>query len=1556
MSRHEKLIDEQHHAEIKSISSSRSTDENTMMNITGDDDKNELLSTNYLTTVHEEQPISNEHEDDKDEDEVKEKKSNRECATDDDRSLSERHDSDDHDDDDHHGSKTLTPSSKYETIQSNTSQRLTTTESNQKQTEQSRQQKKQMDMNSDSINESMIMSQDSLKPPSSDSFESELELKILQSNSPTLNSNQIDDFIIEQHTSEPTPSRMIMTYDEDNSNDNKPINRQYLLISNEIEIGQLPVIHARRTSSENSLFSTSSSSSSSPVHMYNSHSLSASCLIDKDDIKASKEYVDYQQHIPYDDSQLSREVYRDTTKSDDENDNSDLASSSATVEIGFFDRVKAFVTKPAEIVQEAMENRRKQQLTSSLNSNTDLNDKQLVDNEQRLFSSSLQLHCHSTQHLHDEEKSKLVRSPELCNMRNLNSRDQQVLFTKLQIQNRAQSESTIGVDDLKNRSLETTSSKTSEEFLPVISKDNSLEFVQQQQQRHSTPFDDMGEKESSSEHSESYNIPTSAFSDAFEPTSSRQRPLALSLSGQQKSIVDETMTEEEFEILTADYVNQILNSVIAQMIDEHDDSSMSNNNDKLSNNDTTSSDEDEEQLVEEDEDQQKQNHISTDMSSDDVNGRYSADESSNAREQSAFEATSARSSTTATPIKSFYSEHIYTKEFHMEPTPIVSLQSSIPSQPSTVYHGSLSDTGTYYSVISPSSGDYVDARSTVSTVDNGKLVYQSQTQSNSSQYSTANDQTPYLLTSDDDDNANESGTMNYSHNDSSSGKKVSNQNKSEDLTPENDILWEENYSDEDEENDSENYNRVRRRKHFNEHRLSLLNDITTTADALESTSIKNVSFKLDLNENFLRSPSLSTSDRTAQPRQENLDSPSNVSNEKSITKILQDEILRRNLDSLKNALGLNHQDENEIDRITTTSKTFQPTKTTILSSGYDAGSESDRDSTLTDSLKSTLQEELSNIYHNKESFIDKIKLKFERSLDRLVEKTLAGEENTSKSDIISPFTDQSLDCSLPTDAQVSTVVHAHSEQHLQACPDELDYGTLQRFSSDSCIIIHVPEQYAPSSTLCFDRLKTNQEEKRSSSNEQTSAFSFYTKQEYRQPSSSPIEMLDPTNQFIENCSPINRYTPRSLDDSSIEFGERDMTDMSDEFVLVKNISPSANIKEIKNDTTSNTSSSSPDKHESPDFIDIIQHQCDYPPLDTGFDLRSGTTLETVYESPELRQDEIKSAISTLSLTTSENNRPYSTEQNSSNTPNTDDSLMEFERIEMELLKNSSTTNIIDIVREIRSSVDSLAQLCDNTKVDSFIEEHFSSIENVVQDVLHEILDIISDSTHSISSQSEATTVITKSEHHSFDDDYIQITHDDIKNQGKHLSSSDEDFLQNQTAVFSHEKRRLSAPINDCTTSRRLKTSSSSSSSSSSFSSTSRSVIYSQQYSAPSYPQHRLLQAETDLASFKQNQQTQSATDLPFLPPFVNTNSMKRNKQSSSVSSTPSLSHTESIHDNSKNQTHSHPGSLGGFHIPPRSSLIKEENTSPVTSISPHSSSSSHHSNDCFCSNPTNDQS
>lgn len=1573
MSRYESLMDEQqqhqYHIEDVSHETHRTFDEDSIIHTITPGAESEIMSPTYLTRVREEPTSPDENEgEEKDEDDEK-KKSKRKNVTDDDKSLSEHHDSDDdddNDDDDHKGDRPLISSSTTETPQTETKQQSTSTESNQKQTEQSNQQQQlqQMEMSRDSISELMIMSQDSLKQRSSDSLDSDQELKFLSSKIPPLTLNETDDFILNEHTSEPTPSRMMTKYDEDDLNDIKSTNEQYPLISNEIEIGQLPVIHARRTASENSLFSSSSSS----VHMYDSHSLSASCLVDKDDLTPSNDYIDHQQQMLYDDVQKNQQIYRETTRKDDDDTNEfNLSSSpSSSTGAGFFDRVKAFVTKPVEIVQEAMENRRKQRSTSSLNSNPELIEKQTTENEQGIFSSSppsqqQQQHFHSAYDLHDEDKLKLVRSPELYNMDNVTILDQKSLLPNLNIQNRTQSESSLTIDDTKRHSLKTASNEASEEFLPTISKDNSLEFMYQQH-RHSTPYDDVMEKESSPEHSESYNLPASAFSDTFEPTSSCQRPLALSIPGQQPlqtPIKDETMTEEEFDALATDYVNQVLSDVLIQMTGEHDESSQSNKSDKLSDHDTTS-DDDEDELPDEDDDEQKQSQIPTDTSSFGINDRYSADESSNTHEHSADEGTSGRSSITTTPVKKPYRTNTTdTEEFETDLTPVA-------LAPPLVRHGSQSDTGTYFSAISPSTTEYIEVQSSYSTADDDKLNLQPPTQSNSSQYLTANDETPNFLTSDDNDYADESGTINYGYDDSSSDEKISQQNRSQISIITNEKISEEKYSGEGEESSGGNNDQhTQRRKRSNEQRISVPNDLPL--NTLDSTSTKSVSFKLDLNENYIRSPRLSTSGGQNTFRQESIESPLNDSNEKSIIKTLQEDILRTNLETLKNDLELNDQIDNQTYPLASTPTTIQSNKQTLSYSDYDAGSESDRDSSLMNSLKSTINVELNDIYHEKETIIDKIKLKFERSLDRLIEKTLAGDENTNKSDILSPFTDQSLNQSLPLIDQPQTnLVHSHSEQFLQACPDELDYGTLQRFSSDSCIIIRVPEQYTPSSTIFFDQLKNEQLEKKSpntSSNQQTSAFSFYTKQDnqqsssqQQQPSSSPIEILNPPNELIENISPINRYTPRSLDDSSIEFGERDMTDMSDEFVLVKNLSPSITTKEIKNDTPSNSSSSSSDKHESPDLYDILQHQCDYPPLDTGFDLRSGTTLETVYESPELRQDEIKSATSTLSLTTSEFNRPYSTEHNSSNTPNTDDSLLEFERIEMELLKNTSPSSIIDTARAIRSSVDSLTQQHDddNNKVESFIEKHFSTIENDVQNVLNDILDMTSDLTHSISSQSDATTVIYKSQRHSIDDDYVEITHDDFKNEERNLFSSDEDILHNQQKLSSHDKRRLSNPLHDQST-RRIKTPSSSSSSSSSFSSTSRSVIYSQQHTTASYQQPRLLQAETDLASFKQQQQTQSATDLPFLPPFVSTNPIRTTKkQSSSVSSTPSLSQIEShsSHSSTKKKTHSHPGPLGGSQLPPRSSLQKEgTSSSPITSISPHSSSSSHHSDDCYCADP-----
>ncbi|CAF1388326.1 unnamed protein product, partial [Adineta steineri] len=1546
MSRYEHLMDEQHHIETVSLDNNQTidTDAISQTNLannrsTGVDDE-ELLSSNYLTITRDEEqqsPSSDEHEE---EDEDKEKKKKRKSTPDDDhKSLSEHHDSDDDDDnDDHKGDKPLISTNIQETIQSEPTQQSTPTDSNEKQTQQQEQKQQEMEMSRDSISELMLMSQDSLKHQRSfDSLDSDQEIKLLSSNTSQIQSNEIDDFLTTEHQSEPTPSRMMTNYVDDTSNNNiKSTNEQYPLISNEIDIGQLPVIHARRTASENSLFSTSSSS----LHMYDGHSLSTSCLMDKDDLTPSNEYIDYQQQMLYDDSQKNQQIYRETTRTDDDDNNNNnddmnninVSTSPSTSSVGFFDRVKAFVTKPVEIVQEAMENRRKQRSTSSLNSNTDTNEKQSLDNEhEQKFLSSSEQHFHSVYDLHDEDQNQLVHSPELYNMNNLSDK---TFLPHLHVQNRTQSESALTIDNTKRGSLVTTSNDISEEYLPAISKDNSLEFMYEQQHRLSTPYDDVMEKESSPEHSDSYNLPTTAFLDTFEPTSSSQRPLALSVPGQQSRQIDETMTEEEFDILTTDYVNQVLYDVVAKMGGDQDDSSHSNKSDKLSDNDTSSDDEDE--------DEQKQNQIPTDTSSFGFTDRYSADESSNTREHTDDEDHSARSSTTATPTKNLRHSHTDTEILNIE-------KSSNISIPTTIQYGSPSDTGTFHSAISPSSGaDYIDVHSTLSTVDgDDKSNLQPPTQSNSSQYLTANDETPNFLTSDDNEYAEESGTINYSYNDSSSDEKFSNENRSN-----------KKYSGEGEESSSGNQDDIQRRKRSNEQRESINNNNNTT----DNLSTKTVSFKLDLNDNALHSPRSSTSIGFNINREESVDSPIDDSNEKNLIKNLQEEILRTNLETLKNDLELPDNQiysSSIVPQLTTTTTTNK----TIYYSDYDAGSESDRDSTLVDSLKSTIQTELNDIYNEKESLIDKIKLKFERSLDRLIEKTLSGDDDTNKSDLISPFTDTSLNRSLPASEHTpTTMMHAHSEQTLQACPDELDYGTLQRFSSDSCIIIRVPEQYTPSSTLFFDQLKNEQLDQKIKSNQTTSAFSFYSKQEHQQqqqqqpqPSSSPIEMLTATtteNDTLDNISPINRYTPRSLDDSSLDFGERDMTDMSDEFVLVKNISPSINTtKEVKRDTPSNSSSSSSDKHESPDLIDILQHQCDYPPLDTGFDLRSGTTLETVYESPELRNDDTKSVGSVLSLTTADILRPFSTEYNSSNTPNTDDSLMEFERIEMELLRNSSLGNVNDVSREIRSSVDSLIQQNENNtnKVESFIEKHFPSIDNDVQNVLNDILDMTGDLTHSISSQSDATTVIERSQHHSIDDDFVQVTHEDIENQEKNRFSSDDDLLHNQTTLSSHDKRRLSAPIHDQST-RRIKTPSSSSSSSSSFSSTSRSVIYSQQHSQP---QQRILQAETDLSSFRQQQQTQSATDLPFLPPFVNTNPTRTKKHSSSVSTTPSHSHVELSSGNSKKKTHSHPGSLGGNQIPPQSSLNKEGmSSSQLTSMSSHSSSSSHHSDDCYCTDPT----
>ncbi|CAF4793035.1 unnamed protein product, partial [Rotaria magnacalcarata] len=62
-------------------------------------------------------------------------------------------------------------------------------------------------------------------------------------------------------------------------------------------------------------------------------------------------------------------------------------------------------------------------------------------------------------------------------------------------------------------------------------------------------------------------MPVCAFSDTFEPSSSCQRPLALTIPGQQPPpppllTRDEHMTEEEFDTLATDFVFQILSDAL----------------------------------------------------------------------------------------------------------------------------------------------------------------------------------------------------------------------------------------------------------------------------------------------------------------------------------------------------------------------------------------------------------------------------------------------------------------------------------------------------------------------------------------------------------------------------------------------------------------------------------------------------------------------------------------------------------------------------------------------------------------------------------------------------------------------------------------------------------------------------------------------------------------------------------------------------------------------------------------------------------------------------------
>ena len=177
-------------------------------------------------------------------------------------------------------------------------------------------------------------------------------------------------------------------------------------------------------------------------------------------------------------------------------------------------------------------------------------------------------HFHSAHELHDEEKSKLVRSPELYNIDHVT----QLPATS----QRTQSDSALTTN---------TDYETSEEFLTILSKDTSCESVQQ---RLSTPYDDALEKESSPEQSESVPLPSSAFSDTLEPTSSCRRPLAFSVP------------DSSLNVVANQLVNQVIDDVMSELNHEHDESASSSpREEQLSSSCTTSSSDDD--ILEEDE-------------------------------------------------------------------------------------------------------------------------------------------------------------------------------------------------------------------------------------------------------------------------------------------------------------------------------------------------------------------------------------------------------------------------------------------------------------------------------------------------------------------------------------------------------------------------------------------------------------------------------------------------------------------------------------------------------------------------------------------------------------------------------------------------------------------------------------------------------------------------------------------------------------------------------------------------------------------------------------------
>ncbi|CAF2155930.1 unnamed protein product [Rotaria magnacalcarata] len=325
----------------------------------------------------------------------------------------------------------------------------------------------------------------------------------------------------------------------------------------ETELNQL---HTRRTTSDNSLHSTSS------VHTCDNHSLSTSCLTDGNNLA--------------------------THSNDGDNEENSLMKAAGASP---FDRVKSFVSKSIDIVQQTIDNHHKQRTTDA-----DKNDDLRLNINEKEFSSSQQ-HFQSAYDLHDEEKSKLVRSPEVYNMKYAVKHDHSSLLTSSQIQYRTLSESSLTIEDPKRQNLIPTSNETSSEFLTTISKDNSLELLQHP--RYSTPFDDVIEKESSPEHSESYKIPISAFADVLEPTSSCQRPLTFCVNELQHM-----KTEAEIHRVANDLVDQVLYNVVAELTGERDELNSSKESDKLSITSTSPSlsDDDDDDLLEEEEEEEEQ--------------------------------------------------------------------------------------------------------------------------------------------------------------------------------------------------------------------------------------------------------------------------------------------------------------------------------------------------------------------------------------------------------------------------------------------------------------------------------------------------------------------------------------------------------------------------------------------------------------------------------------------------------------------------------------------------------------------------------------------------------------------------------------------------------------------------------------------------------------------------------------------------------------------------------------------------------------------------------------